>query len=106
MPDPSQMTAQIARASRQTAMTFAVLLFLQQAPLAQAESGNAPARATPATSSAPAAALPAPTLIQRAIAEKRRILSSHFPGHVSRSVDDALRARFANIHLPRSVMGA
>ena len=47
-----------------------------------------------------------PDILQRAIAEKRRILSSHFPGHVSRSVDDALRARFANIHLPRSVMGA
>jgi len=47
-----------------------------------------------------------PDIVQRAIAEKRRILSSHFPGHVSRPVDDALRARFPNIHLPRSAMGA
>jgi trimethylamine--corrinoid protein Co-methyltransferase len=46
-----------------------------------------------------------PDILQRAIAEKKRILSSHFPRHVPKSVDDKLRARFANIHLPRKAMG-
>jgi trimethylamine--corrinoid protein Co-methyltransferase len=46
-----------------------------------------------------------PDILQRAIAEKRRILESHFPRHVPRDVDDALRARHANIHLPKKAMG-
>lgn len=45
-----------------------------------------------------------PDILERAIAEKRRILSTHFPRHVSRALDDRLRARFDNIHLPRSGM--
>jgi trimethylamine--corrinoid protein Co-methyltransferase len=46
-----------------------------------------------------------PDILQRAIAEKRRILDGFFPRHVSREVDEALRARHANIHLPRKAMG-
>jgi trimethylamine--corrinoid protein Co-methyltransferase len=46
-----------------------------------------------------------PDILQRAIAEKKRVLSSVFPSHVPKSVDDALRARFSNIHLPRQSMG-
>ncbi len=46
-----------------------------------------------------------PDILQRAIAEKRRILETHFPRHVSREIDDALRARHANIYLPRRAMG-
>jgi len=46
-----------------------------------------------------------PDILQRAIAEKRRILDTHFPRHVARDVDDGLRARHANIHLPRKAMG-
>jgi trimethylamine--corrinoid protein Co-methyltransferase len=46
-----------------------------------------------------------PDILQRAIAEKRRILGSHFPRHVSRDVDDGLRARHPNIQLPRKSMG-
>lgn len=46
-----------------------------------------------------------PDILQRAIAEKRRILSTHFPRHVPKALDDRLRARFDNIHLPRSGMG-
>jgi trimethylamine--corrinoid protein Co-methyltransferase len=46
-----------------------------------------------------------PDILQRAVAEKRKILSSHFPRHVPKSIDDRLRARFENIHLPRKAMG-
>ena len=46
-----------------------------------------------------------PDILQRAISEKKRILSSVFPNHIPRSLDDQLRARFANILLPRSGMG-
>ena len=46
-----------------------------------------------------------PDILQRAIAEKRRILDTHFPRHVGRDVDDDLRARHPNIHLPRKSMG-
>lgn len=46
-----------------------------------------------------------PDILQRAIAEKRRILETHFPRHVSRDIDDALRGRHANIYLPRKAMG-
>ncbi|MBI1622667.1 trimethylamine methyltransferase family protein [Aquamicrobium zhengzhouense] len=46
-----------------------------------------------------------PDLLQRAIAEKQRILGSHFPRHVPREVDDAIRARHPNIHLSRKSMG-
>jgi trimethylamine---corrinoid protein Co-methyltransferase len=46
-----------------------------------------------------------PDMLTRAIAEKRRILETHFPRHVARDVDDALRARHANIALPRGAMG-
>jgi trimethylamine--corrinoid protein Co-methyltransferase len=46
-----------------------------------------------------------PDILQRAIAEKKRILSTVFPSHVPRALDDQLRARFSNILLPRSGMG-
>lgn len=46
-----------------------------------------------------------PDILQRAVAEKRRILEGHFPRHVPRDVDDALRARHPNIHLPKKAMG-
>ena len=46
-----------------------------------------------------------PDILARAIEEKRRILATHFPRHVPREVDDALRARHPNIHLPRRAMG-
>ena len=47
-----------------------------------------------------------PDILQRAIAEKRRVLAERFPRHVPRAIDDRLRARFANlIHLPRGSMG-
>lgn len=46
-----------------------------------------------------------PDILQRAIAEKKRILTTHFPRHVSRTLDDQLRARHPEIRLPRSSMG-
>lgn len=46
-----------------------------------------------------------PDILRRAIAEKRRLLAGHFPRHVPRAADDAIRARHPNIHLPRSAMG-
>ncbi|TKT74262.1 trimethylamine methyltransferase family protein [Aquamicrobium sp. LC103] len=46
-----------------------------------------------------------PDMLGRAVAEKRRILANHFPRHVSKATDDALRARFPNIQLPRKAMG-
>jgi len=42
----------------------------------------------------------------RAVAEKRRVLAGRFPRHVSRTLDERLRARFGDlIRLPRSAMG-
>jgi trimethylamine--corrinoid protein Co-methyltransferase len=46
-----------------------------------------------------------PDLLRKAIEEKRRILSTYFPTHVPRSLDDQLRSRHPNIHLPRKAMG-
>lgn len=46
-----------------------------------------------------------PDMLRRAVAEKRRILDSHFPRHIRRETDDALRLRHANIRLPRAAMG-
>ncbi len=46
-----------------------------------------------------------PDILQRAIAEKARILESHFPRHVGKELDDALRAAHPNIQLPRRQMG-
>ncbi|MGC9582298.1 UNVERIFIED_CONTAM: trimethylamine methyltransferase family protein, partial [Salmonella enterica subsp. enterica serovar Typhimurium] len=47
-----------------------------------------------------------PDILQRAIAEKKRILAERFPHHVPRAIDDRLRQRFDGIiHLPRSGMG-
>ena len=46
-----------------------------------------------------------PDVLARAIAEKRRILETHFPRHVSRETDDRLRAAHPNIQLPRKAMG-
>jgi trimethylamine--corrinoid protein Co-methyltransferase len=43
-----------------------------------------------------------PDLLGKAIEEKKRILSSYFPRHVSRALDEALRQRFQNIYLPRA----
>ena len=46
------------------------------------------------------------TLAVMAIAEKKRVLAERFPRHVSRVLDDKLRARFGEmIKLPRSKMG-
>lgn len=46
-----------------------------------------------------------PDIVERAIAEKQRILENNFPRHVSRDVDDRIRATFPNVRLPRSQMG-
>lgn len=47
-----------------------------------------------------------PDIVMRAVAEKRRILAGRFPRHVSRTLDERLRARFGDlIRLPRSAMG-
>mgnify|MGYP001043673270 CR=1 FL=1 len=47
-----------------------------------------------------------PGMLQRAIAEKQRVLAEHFPRHVPKALDDRLRARFGDlIRLPRSAMG-
>lgn len=47
-----------------------------------------------------------PDLLQKAIEEKKRVLASRFPHHVTRHVDDQLRMRFGDlIQLPRSGMG-
>jgi trimethylamine--corrinoid protein Co-methyltransferase len=47
-----------------------------------------------------------PDILTRAIAEKKRVLAERFPRHVSRAVDDRLRAQFGDlIKLPRSGMG-
>jgi trimethylamine--corrinoid protein Co-methyltransferase len=42
-----------------------------------------------------------PDLLGKAAEEKKRILSSYFPRHVPRALDEALRQRFQNIYLPR-----
>jgi trimethylamine--corrinoid protein Co-methyltransferase len=47
-----------------------------------------------------------PDMLQKAITEKKRILAERFPRHVTKAVDDRLRARFGDlIKLPRSAMG-
>lgn len=46
-----------------------------------------------------------PDMLQRAAAEKRRILARHFPRHIPPALDDALRARHPDIRLPREAMG-
>jgi len=47
-----------------------------------------------------------PDLLQKAVAEKKRILAERFPRHVSKAIDDRLRTRFGDlIKLPRSAMG-
>jgi trimethylamine--corrinoid protein Co-methyltransferase len=47
-----------------------------------------------------------PDRLQKAITEKKRILAERFPRHVTKAVDDRLRARFGDlIKLPRSAMG-
>lgn len=46
-----------------------------------------------------------PDMLQRAAGEKRRILDSHFPRHIRRETDEALRVRHANIRLPHAAMG-
>ena len=46
-----------------------------------------------------------PDILQRAIAEKKRILATHYPRHVPRTLDDELRARHPELRLPRSAMG-
>ncbi|MEZ5812739.1 MAG: trimethylamine methyltransferase family protein [Rhizobiaceae bacterium] len=46
-----------------------------------------------------------PDIVERAVAEKRRILETRFPRHVSRDLDDRIRKTFANVHLPRDHMG-
>ncbi len=44
-----------------------------------------------------------PDIVERATAKKREILSSHFPEHIARSIDDRLRSKH-DIKLPRSSM--
>ncbi len=46
-----------------------------------------------------------PDIIERAIAEKCRILETCFPRHVSRELDDEIRATFDNVYLPKEQMG-
>ena len=47
-----------------------------------------------------------PDMLQKAIAEKKRVLATRFPRHVPKALDDELRIRFGNlINLPRSSMG-
>lgn len=46
-----------------------------------------------------------PDMLQRAAQEKRRILDGYFPRHVEQVIDEALRLRHPNIHLPREAMG-
>lgn len=47
-----------------------------------------------------------PDMLQKAIAERKRILATRFPRHVPKAIDDELRIRFGNlIRLPRSSMG-
>ena len=47
-----------------------------------------------------------PDILQRAIAEKKRVLASRFPRHVPKTIDDKLRLRFGDmVRLPRSGMG-
>ncbi|HEY4191742.1 MAG TPA: trimethylamine methyltransferase family protein [Mesorhizobium sp.] len=47
-----------------------------------------------------------PDMLQKAIAEKKRILAERFPRHIVKSLDDRLRARFGElIRLPRGAMG-
>ncbi|MGN6471953.1 MAG: trimethylamine methyltransferase family protein [Rhizobiaceae bacterium] len=43
-----------------------------------------------------------PDLLSKAVEEKKRILASYFPRHISRTLDEALRQRFQNIYLPRA----
>ena len=45
-----------------------------------------------------------PVLLDKAIAKKRKILSSYFPDHVSDEVDRQIREQF-NIFLPREAFG-
>lgn len=46
-----------------------------------------------------------PDIVEMAIAEKKRILQTNFPRHVSKEVDDQIRATFDNIYLQRNEMG-
>lgn len=45
-----------------------------------------------------------PDLVQKAIAEKRRILDTHFPRHINEAAEMIIRTAH-NIHLPPSAMG-
>ncbi|MBK8457767.1 MAG: trimethylamine methyltransferase family protein [Phyllobacteriaceae bacterium] len=47
-----------------------------------------------------------PDIVARAVAEKRRILTTHFPVHVTEALDRELRSRFPAIRLPRAAMTA
>lgn len=45
-------------------------------------------------------------IVTHAVAERKRMLAEHFPRHISRGLDDRLRARFGDlIRLPRGAMG-
>ena len=46
-----------------------------------------------------------PDIVERAIAEKCRILENNFPRHVSKEIDDRVRATFDRILLPKEQMG-
>lgn len=44
-----------------------------------------------------------PAIVDKASMRVRDILASHFPGHISREVDEAIRAKFP-VRLPREAM--
>jgi trimethylamine--corrinoid protein Co-methyltransferase len=45
-------------------------------------------------------------IVSHAVAEKKRLLAERFPRHITRGMDDRLRARFGDlIRLPRGAMG-
>ncbi len=46
-----------------------------------------------------------PDIVEKAIAEKNRILTNSFPRHVSRELDGQIRQTFENVFLPREQMG-
>ncbi len=46
-----------------------------------------------------------PDIVLRAIAEKRRILENLYPRHISKDLDDQVRAMFDQIQLPKEHMG-
>ena len=46
-----------------------------------------------------------PDIVDKAIREKKRILAQCFPRHLSKDMDDGIRAKFGNVLLPPEQMG-